>query len=129
MSNRETFLANLRGGTLGEIKADSSAAEVFQNQTLRPILKLQNELLLTLFQQYFAQQKNVFYTLSAENKKMYVKDIFLKDKKFLTFLKGVIIGLFSVEELGIYAENSSELNKRMMTMLQERIQSQLDFFA
>jgi hypothetical protein len=38
-------------------------------------------------------------------------------------LKGIVIGLFTAEEYAIYSTNSSNLNKRMMTMLIERLKS------
>lgn len=129
MPNRETFISTLRGETLGFVNANSSSAEVFQNQTLRPILKLQNELFLQLFSHYFAQHKGVFYTLSPENKQNYVNDIFQNDKKFTTLLKGIVIGLFSIAEYKEYIALESELNKRMMNMLLERINSQIAFFS
>lgn len=129
MPNRETFISTLRGETLGFVKSESSAAEVFQNQTLRPILKLQNELFLQLFTHYFAQHKGVFYTLSPENKQIYLNDIFQKDKKFTTLLKGIIIALFSIAEYEEYIALESELNKRMMKMLAERVSSQIATFS
>ncbi|MFT6749588.1 MAG: hypothetical protein ACJAQ1_001538, partial [Flavobacterium sp.] len=39
MENRDTFLNSFRGETLGTVSTQSSAEEIFQNQTLRPILK------------------------------------------------------------------------------------------
>jgi len=129
MPNRETFISTLRGETLGFVNANSSSAEVFQNQTLRPILKLQNELFLQLFAHYFAQHKNVFYTLSPENKQIYLNDIFQNDKKFIAFLKGIVIGFFSLAEYKEYISLESELNKRMMKMLAERISSQIAVFS
>jgi hypothetical protein len=44
-------------------------------------------------------------------------------------LKGVIIGLFTVEEYSIYIKNSSNLNKRMMTLLIERYRSQIQLLV
>jgi hypothetical protein len=38
----------LRGQAIGTISLESSIEESFQNQTLRPILKLQNDLFLML---------------------------------------------------------------------------------
>ena len=44
-------------------KAQSLDIETFQNETLRPILKFQNDLLLEVYRQYIAQYKNAFYEL------------------------------------------------------------------
>ena len=41
MENRDSIIISLRGATLGTISEESSPEELFQNSTLRPILKLQ----------------------------------------------------------------------------------------
>ena len=51
-----------------------------------------------------------------------------KDIKFRNSLKGIIIGQFTINEYGLYIENSSSLNKRMMSMVIERLKDQIQFF-
>ena len=51
----------------------------------------------------------------------YIENAITKDMKFRNSLKGIIIGLFSVEEYMIYIPNSSSLNKRMMHIVKERL--------
>jgi len=99
--------------------------ERFQNQTLRPVAKLQNELLIEAFKNYVAKHKNVFYTLDLEKRMNYIANAIQKDIKFRNSLKGIIIGQFTVEEYLKYIENSSALNKRMMNIVIERLQDQL----
>ena len=48
-----------------------------------------------------------------------------KDIKFRNSLKGIIIGQFTLEEYANYIENSSALNKRMMNIVKERLQSNI----
>ena len=45
-----------------------SFEERFQNETLRPILKLQNPLFLAVFHNYIEKRKGVFYDLGLEKK-------------------------------------------------------------
>ena len=45
-----------------------SVEERFQNETLRPILKLQNPLFLAVFHNYIEKRKGVFYSLGLEKK-------------------------------------------------------------
>ena len=52
MSNRDHFITTLRGETLGKINSQTSEEELFQNQILRPILKLQNDLYVEIFKYY-----------------------------------------------------------------------------
>ena len=103
----------------------SSLEEVFQNKTLRPILKIQNDLFVAVFINYAIKQKNVFFSLPPEKKMTYIENVIQRDIKFRNSLKGIIIGLFTVDEYNEYIQNSSNLNKRMMNMLIERLKSQL----
>lgn len=128
MNQKELLKKELRGETIGIITAQSSNEEVFQNQVLRPILKLQNDLFLAVFENYINKNKKDFYTLTLEKKLLLVENAIQKDIKFRNLLKGIIIGLFTLEEYQNYIQNSSNLNKRMMTMLIERIKSQIQLF-
>ncbi|APQ18935.1 glyoxalase [Maribacter hydrothermalis] len=111
-----------------KITPNMSDDERFQNQTLRPIIKLQNDLLLASFQNYIKKMKNTFYELELEKRLDYIVKAIQKDIKFRNSLKGMIIGQFTVEEYEIYILNSSSLNKRMMNMVIKRIQDQIQFF-
>lgn len=111
-----------------KILPNMSDDERFQNETLRPIIKLQNELLLASFQNYIVKGKNSFYSLNLENRFNYISNAIQKDIKFRNSLKGMVIGQFSVEEYSIYIKNSSSLNKRMMNMVIKRIQDQIQYF-
>lgn len=110
------------------IVPNMSDDERFQNLTLRPILKLQNDLFLVSFQNYIKKMKNTFYELKLEKRLAYVTKAIQKDIKFRNSLKGMIIGQFTVEEYEIYIQNSSALNKRMMNMVIKRIQDQIQYF-
>ncbi|WP_396635309.1 glyoxalase [Maribacter sp. R86514] len=111
-----------------KILPNMSDDERFQNQTLRPIIKLQNDLLLASYQNYIHKMKNSFYELKLEKRMVYIANSIQKDVKFRNSLKGMIIGQFTVEEYEIYIKNSSALNKRMMNMVIKRIQDQIQFF-
>lgn len=123
METRDVVLLQLRGESIGKITNESSAEESFQNKTLRPILKLQNDLFIEVFRNYVIKQKNIFFTLSPEKKMGYIENVIQRDIKFRNSLKGIIIGLFTIDEYQEYIKNSSNLNKRMMHMLIERLKS------
>jgi len=125
MSNRDHFIATLRGATLGEINSQTSTEELFQNQTLRPILKLQNELYIELFKNYILKNKAQFSQFSVDNKLGFIENTILNDNKFRNLLIGITIGLFQIEEYKVYSKNASALNKRTITMLIERLKSQV----
>jgi hypothetical protein len=70
----------------------------------------------------------VFFDLSPDKKMAYIENVIQRDIKFRNSLKGIVIGLFTVNEYRDYIQNSSNLNKRMMNMLIERLKSQIQLF-
>lgn len=103
-------------------------AELFQNRTLRPILKLQNDLLDAIFKQYIIKRKGAFHKLSASKKVEYIENSIRKDTKFKNLLVGVITGHFTLEEWERFIEEEGELTKRMTNLLVQRLTSQVKAF-
>lgn len=103
------------------INNEMSTEERFQNLVLRPIIKLQNDLFIEVFRNYITKHKNVFYDLSIEKRIDYIGNAIHKDMKFRNGIKGMVIGLFTLEEYKLYIQNSSALNKRMMSIVKECI--------
>ncbi|OEK08508.1 glyoxalase [Flavivirga aquatica] len=129
MNSRQFNLKSIRPEILSTTINDSmSSDERFQNLVLRPIIKFQNDLLISVFKNYAAKHKFVFYDLSLEKRIDYIENAIQKDMKFRNSLKGMIIGLFTIEEYTIYTENSSALNKRMMNIVKERLLSNIQLF-
>jgi len=129
MSTRSEKLLHQRPDIpTSKINDQMGSEEYFQNAVLRPILKLQNDLFISVFKNYIKKHKNVFYELSLEKKQRYIEHAIQKDIKFRNSLKGIIIGMFTVEEYETYTMNSSALNKRMMNLLIVRLKDQLLLF-
>ncbi|MFV8369744.1 glyoxalase [Flavobacterium sp. LB2R40] len=128
MNERDTFLKEFRGQKIGTVTTQSTTEESFQNEVLRPILKLQNDLFVASFKNYISKNKLDFYSHSVDKKLSVVENTIQKDIKFRNALKGMIIGLFTTDEYTIYIKNSSSINKRMMSMLIERLKSQIQIF-
>lgn len=129
MTTRNELLSEIISEKLGVDFLDTLTDEAFQNNTLRPILKFQNDLLLQVFINYAVKQKGIFFTLSPDKKEKYIENVIQKDIKFRNALKGIIIGLFTIEDYALYIKNSSNLNKRMMTLLIERYRSQIQLLV
>jgi hypothetical protein len=102
-----------------------SAEENFQNEFLRPILKEQNELLIAVFKQYLVKHKVVFERYSPEDQANYIENTIKKDAQLRNYFVGMIIGKLSVEEYKDYISMETELNRRIITMLVKRLQSQI----
>ena len=125
MTNRNIEILKIRSQNIGDLSEQNSADENFQNQTLRPILKLQNELYTSVYIQYCIKNKSVFFKLNAAQKSDYIEHSLLKDFKFREFLLGLTIALFTNIEFDYYSVNSSNLNKRIIAMLIERLKSNI----
>ena len=126
MNSRQFDLKSIRPEILATtINDNMSADERFQNLVLRPIIKFQSDLFIEVFRNYIAKHKYVFYNFALEKRMEYIENAVQKDIKFRNSLKGIVIGLFTVEEYLIYIENSSALNKRMMSIVKERLISNI----
>lgn len=130
MSTRQSNLKAIRPEILTTtINENMSNDERFQNLVLRPIIKLQNDLLIEVFKNYVNKYKCSFYDLSVEKKISYIENSIQRDIKFRNSLKGIIIGLFTVDEYVIYIKNSSALNKRMMGIVKNRLISNIQLIV
>ena len=126
MENRDTALVLIRPEIpSARVSSLISDDEYLQNTTLRPVVKLQNDLLVEVFKNYVCKHKNVFYDLSVEKRLDYIENAIHKDMKFRNSLKGIIIGQFTLQEYEVYTQNSSALNKRMMNIVKDRIKSNI----
>ena len=101
----------------------NSEEEIFQNEILRPILKLQHELIITLAQE-FLRSRNVTWEKVKEKDPFQWLNINIKrDIPFKNQLIGMVIGQFSKNELDEYLTFQKEMNKRIINMMTERIVS------
>jgi hypothetical protein len=125
MNNRSTLLKSIRP----KIEVDntkSTELEIFQSVSLRPILKLQNEIIFALINNFLAEHKVVVKNLTDNKKTERIHDIFKNNIQQKQLLFGVVIGHFTHEEILFYNQNKKEVTKRIITMLLERVCSQLD---
>lgn len=125
MNNRSTLLKSIRP----KIEVDntkSTELEIFQSVSLRPILKLQNEIIFALINNFLAEHKVIVKNLTDNKKIERIHDIFKNNIQQKQLLFGVVIGHFTHEEILFYNQNKKEVTKRIITMLLERVCSQLD---
>lgn len=122
MKSRDSYLKSLRPDILTKkINDDMSSEEYFQNTVLRPIIKFQNDLLISVFLQFCKKYKNIFFDLSTEKKILYIESVITKDSKLKASFRNLIIGLFSIDEYYEYLKNASAINKRMTGIIKERL--------
>jgi hypothetical protein len=100
---------------------DSSLFEQFQNQTLRPIIKLQHDLIIQLAHGY-----PHFKTLkpTADTKEDYHAKVlkFIQTQAPLKYqLIGLVIGFFTLNEFEKFVECSHEYSKRITAICAKRL--------
>lgn len=125
MNNRSEQLKNLRP-TINVDNSKSTDLETFQTNTLRPILKFQNDLILTIMNQHLAENKIVVKNLTDNKKTERIHEIVKGNLQLKQLFTGITIALFTEEEITFYHENKREVVKRAITLLLERVCSQLD---
>ena len=91
-------------------------AENFQNQTLRPILKLQNDIILILFDKQINSYK-LSLPIDQNSLRIEIENFVQKNKSLNNQLIGVIIGMMENDEVKEYFKNSKEFNKRIIQMI------------
>jgi hypothetical protein len=122
---KEMFYKRITWRNNWSVSTQSSSEEMFQNEVLRPILKLQNDLFIASFKNYSAKYIKILI-LKLQRKVSNHRKCDSKDSKYRNTLKGMVLGLFTIEEYSFYIKNSSNLNKRMMTMLIERLKAKFN---
>jgi hypothetical protein len=122
MTDRDRLIVELRP-ILVTIKKDSSSSEleIFQNQSIRPILKLQHPLIIKIFQAYVIQHKVEFNALELSQKLEIIHTSFSKDVKLRSHLNGLVLGHLTEYEFDFYTAHASQLNKRIISMIKQRI--------
>lgn len=120
---RNSQLVGLRPAIHAE-EGLQTVIERFQNEVLRPILKFQNTLLLTVFKHYCQKQKVVWHNLSEQEKLAFIENALKKDNQIRRYCQGMIVGLFTESEISQYFEEEDAINKRIITLLIERLASQ-----
>ena len=109
-----------------ESQATINPDETFLHQTLRPVLKLQNELLLQLTRHFLQKRKVKLQRMSQPQQLQQIQSSISKDNRLRGLLFGCILGQFTTEELDFYLANEAEINRRITQLLVQRLQTQME---
>ena len=101
----------------GELKEE----ELFQNMVLRPILKMQHDILILRVKDYFLSKKIIFHSMNQLKKERCIRNAFQKDALFRKELQGFVIGQLNSKEFLEYLKNQKSYNKRIIQMVQHRM--------
>lgn len=129
MDRNKTLIMQLKKTDLRPIipsikkNENDSKEEKFQNECLRPIIKLQHDLILACFEHYLIQHKIKVVEMNTKQKEAFFKKTFQNNPRLKTEMRSLIIGLFTFNEYAYYLKNSTEINKRVNAMILQRIKS------
>ncbi|WP_020571489.1 hypothetical protein [Neolewinella persica] len=97
--------------------------EKFQNDTLRPIMKLQHDLILSIFGHFLVKRKIKLEQLPADQRSGKIKEMVTRDHRLRDLLFGLALGQFTSAEMDYYLEHESNVHRRMTNLLVERLTS------
>lgn len=114
-------LKALRPEILSARTEGTTDMEHFQNAVLRPVIKFQHDLILSLVKSHshfndLIRSKGPRTDFQRRVQQFVAKQIELKNQ-----LIGCVLGNFTLEELTEYRKNSNEHNKRIIQMIVQRV--------
>lgn len=124
MKERDELLMDIRIELELPIE-NSKSLEVFQSNTLRPLMKFQNILMLDIYKDYINRTQRSFSAFNQKVQLEIIKDSVTKDQRLKNQMIHIVVALFTIEEFKYYIKNLSELNKRIVSMTIQRLQDQL----
>lgn len=97
--------------------------ELFQNEVLRPILKVQHDILLAAFHHVRKSFSDDWEELKKSKKTKMVQALMLKNGPLKNTIIGIVIGQLEMEEMDTYLKDKKEYDRRITGMSMQRIQS------
>ena len=116
--NRDKKINSLRPD-LSLPNTDKKPLELFQNEILRPILKLQHDLTLSLLSNHKNYKPDIV-NFTRQQYDNYITKYIQTNLDLRNQLLGSIIALFTSPELELYLVSRKELNKRIIQMQMKR---------
>ena len=121
--NRDKALESIRPELDIPSGLNTGEVEQFQNQTLRPILKFQNDFLHTIFETQLVKRKMKIDTDSKKTVYDSIEKVIKKDISFKNALLFSILSLMTSEEVVVFRQSQSEYSKRIINMIIQRLAS------
>jgi hypothetical protein len=98
----------------------------FHHRTLRPVLKLQNAVLLDLCAAYCTERRSSFLQQSRAQQQAFVGAALKRDAALRNQVLGIVVGVFSREERHDYLAHRTELAKRILELAAKRVADQME---
>ncbi len=106
--------------------AEAGPVERFQNETLRPILKLLNPTILRLVAERLVRYGTGFAEMDPVDQERRLRNLLKEDSRLKRTLLGTVVGHLTEDELDTYLAHEDEVRRRTVPMLVQRAQDQRD---
>ena len=110
---------------IGSLDAQPDVGQ-FLHTTLRPVLKLQNALLLAVVADFV---RDHHIRLSPTDQHHQLTELMTRNTKLRYTIVGLVTGQFTGEEYHFYQQHRGELNRRLLEMAVQRVLDQADAVA
>lgn len=119
-------LRTLRPLVPTETPADAATDTVgdFLHATLRPVLKLQNDLLLAAVADFVRDHHIPLATADATTQQRLLAELLGRNTKLRYTVIGLVTALFTAAEYAYYRTQRPELNRRLLALAQQRVLGQ-----
>lgn len=105
---------------------EGSEMEIYQEKTIRPIMQLQNNLIVFGFKTFLFKTSSNFASLSPAHQKTYINDRLRSDPALKNSIINYVVALFDTNELRFYSKNRLEIRKRIIELCISFLEEQLD---
>ena len=103
--------------TEGELKEE----ELFQNMVLRPVIKMQHDLLIMRVKSHFRSKRILFNLMDNKKRTETIIQAFQSDHNLKKEIQGMITGQLSLAEFQQYLQSERSINKRIIQMVRNRM--------
>ncbi|MCH2232092.1 MAG: glyoxalase [Crocinitomicaceae bacterium] len=104
---------------------NDGSIEAFQNGTLRQVIKLQHDVLMIFLKSSITKNKGYFNDLKDVKKKEFITNEIRKNIPLRNQIIGIIIGLFTSDEMNSYLKWKNDIDRRITNICIERYHNSL----
>ncbi|RSK51037.1 hypothetical protein [Hymenobacter rigui] len=123
-SRSEAALLALRPTLSVAVSADDTPVARFLHTTLRPVLKMQNQLLLAVVADFVRDYHVPLAAAAGTEQQRLLAELLSRNTKLRYLVIGLVLGQFTEPELHLYRQHRPELNRRILELASRRVQDQ-----
>jgi hypothetical protein len=97
--------------------------ELFQNKVIRPVLKMQHDIIVKIFNIYIKKLATDWDNLKKSKKIQFIDNQLSKNIQLKNLVIGIVVGQLDETEIDEYIIHSREYNKRIIQMSIQRLLS------